>query len=76
MVFGGLQKNSLIDPDTKDYLLTITDTMGRMGEINRLTWDDVNFNQRYVTLYTRKKRGGGILRPGRFQRLTGCMRSF
>ena len=32
--------------------------MARCGEINKLTWDDVNFQQRYVTLYTRKKRGG------------------
>ena len=51
---------TVADPDTKDYLLTIRDTLGRMGEINRLTWDDVNFNQRYVTLYTRKKKGGNL----------------
>jgi len=48
------------DSDTQDYLLTIRDTMGCMGEINRLTWDDVNFNQRYVTLYTWKKKGGNL----------------
>jgi len=34
--------------------------MGRMGEINRLTWSDVNLEERYVVLYTRKKRGGHL----------------
>jgi integrase len=34
--------------------------MGRVGEINRLTWDDVNFQARYVVLYTRKKKGGDL----------------
>ncbi len=46
------------DPDTQDYLWTIKETMGRMGEINQLTWQDVNFDNLYVVLYTRKKRGG------------------
>lgn len=44
------------DPDVQDYLITIQDTMGRMSEINRLTWDDVDFARRFVTLYTRKKK--------------------
>ena len=48
------------DPDTQDYLYTITDTMGRMSEINRLTWKDVNFEERYTILYTRKKKGGHL----------------
>jgi integrase len=48
------------EPDTQDYLWTIALTMGRMGEINRLTWQDVNLEQRYVILYTRKKRGGHL----------------
>ena len=46
------------DQETKEYLLTIRDTMGRVNEINSLTWDDVNFEERYVILYTRKKKGG------------------
>lgn len=29
-----------------------------MGEINELTWDDVHLDDRYVVLYTRKKKGG------------------
>ncbi len=35
-------------------------TMGRMGEVNRLAWRDVNFDIRCVTLYTRKKKGGHL----------------
>lgn len=50
------------DPDTQDYLITISDTMGRVGEINRLCWDDVNLNaaKPFVILYTRKKKGGHL----------------
>jgi integrase len=51
---------SLADRDTQDYLWTIRDTMGRFSEINRLSWDDVNLEHRYVVLYTRKKRGGHL----------------
>jgi len=47
-------------PDTKDYLLAIRETMARVGEINRLTWSDVNFQERCVILYTRKKKGGNL----------------
>lgn len=48
------------DPDTHDYLICICDTMARMSEINCLTWQDVNLEQKYVILYTRKKRGGHL----------------
>lgn len=48
------------DRDTQDYLWVIGETMARMSEINRLTWDDINLDQRYVVLYTRKKRGGHL----------------
>ena len=34
--------------------------MGRMSEINNLTWQEVNLERRYVVLYTRKKRGGHL----------------
>lgn len=46
------------EPDTQDYLWTIALTMGRMSEVNRLTWQDVSLKGRYVVLYTRKKKGG------------------
>ncbi|MGA2958489.1 MAG: site-specific integrase [Thermodesulfobacteriota bacterium] len=48
------------DPETQDYLWVIKETMGRMSEINRLTWSDVDFEERCVILYTRKKRGGHL----------------
>jgi integrase len=48
------------DPDNQDYLWTIRETMGRVSEINRLTWDDVDFQDQSVTLYTRKKKGGHL----------------
>ncbi len=51
---------ALADRDVQDYLLTIRDTMGRMGEVNRLTWSDVNLEQRFVVLFTRKKKGGHL----------------
>lgn len=48
------------DPDTQDYLTVIRETMARVSELNRLTWDDVNLKDRYVVLYTRKKKGGSL----------------
>jgi integrase len=47
-------------PDTQDYLVAIMHTMGRMSEINRLTWEDVDFERRAIVLYTRKKKGGHL----------------
>jgi integrase len=47
-------------PDTQDYLWTISLTMGRMSEINRLTWHDIDLTARYVILYSRKKKGGHL----------------
>ncbi|WP_245619988.1 tyrosine-type recombinase/integrase [Desulfobacter vibrioformis] len=48
------------DKDTQDYLWTIFHSMGRMSEINRLTWQDIDFDERTIILYTRKKRGGHL----------------
>ncbi len=48
------------DQETQDYLWTIICTMGRMGEINNLKWSDVNLEERYLVLYTRKKKGGHL----------------
>ena len=48
------------EPEVQDYLWTIALTMGRMSEVNRLTWDDVDLDGRLVTLYTRKKKGGHL----------------
>ena len=48
------------DPDIQDYLWTIKETMARVSEVNRLTWEDVDFQGRSVVLYTRKKKGGHL----------------
>jgi len=45
-------------PDTPDYLETLQDTFGRISEINRLEWADVDFGQKSLVLYTRKIDGG------------------
>jgi len=51
---------AVADPDTQDYLWVIRETMARVSEVNRLTWEDVNLEARYVVLYTRKKKGGHL----------------
>jgi integrase len=48
------------DQDIKDYLMAVKDTMARVSEINRLTWDDVDLESKYLVLYTRKKKGGHL----------------
>ena len=51
---------NVAEGNTQNYLWVIRETMARVSEVNRLEWDDVNFNERYVTLYTRKKKGGNM----------------
>ena len=51
---------NVADADTQNYLWVIRETMARVSEVNRLEWDDVHFNGHYVTLYTRKKKGGNM----------------
>jgi len=51
---------SLADEDTQDYLWVIRETMARVSEVNRLEWDDVHLDERYLTLHTRKKKGGNL----------------
>ncbi|MEW6672854.1 MAG: site-specific integrase [Thermodesulfobacteriota bacterium] len=46
------------DPEAQQYLWCIVLTAARVGEINQLTWDDVDFNRNLVTLWTRKRKGG------------------
>ncbi len=50
----------LAPPDVQDYLWAIRETMARVSEINRLSWDDVDLNAKVVILYTRKKKGGHL----------------
>ena len=49
---------SVADPETQDYLWCMLLTAARVNEINSLIWDDVDFENRTVTLWTRKKKGG------------------
>ena len=51
---------ALANEEQQDYLWTIRDTMARSVEVNRLNWDDVSFKERYLVLYTRKKKGGHL----------------
>lgn len=51
---------ALAKPDDQDYLWSIIETMARVSEINRLTWDDVDLKNKTITLYTRKKKGGHL----------------
>lgn len=51
---------AVADPDTQEYLWVIRETMARVSEVNRLIWDDIDLENRYVVLYTRKKKGGHL----------------
>ncbi len=51
---------AMAEPETRDYLCVLRETMARVSEVNRLTWDDVNLQERHVILYTRKKKGGHL----------------
>jgi integrase len=44
--------------DDRDIILTCIHTLGRIDEVLRLRWQDVNFDLRSVTLWTRKRKGG------------------
>ena len=43
-----------------DLLICIYHTGGRIGEILKLAWEDVNFEKKSITLWTRKRRGGQL----------------
>lgn len=46
--------------DERDFIDVLYHLLARRSEIVRLTWEDVNFEQRWVRLYTRKRRGGEL----------------
>jgi integrase len=49
-------------PDEMDLILVLYHTLGRIGEVLRMTWEDVNLEQRWVRLWTRKRKGGELQR--------------
>jgi integrase len=48
------------DREDMDLILTLYHTAGRATEIMKLIWDDVNFEHRWIRLWTRKRRGGEL----------------
>ncbi|MFC1515560.1 tyrosine-type recombinase/integrase [Thermodesulfobacteriota bacterium] len=48
------------DFEDKDLIQTLYHTAGRISEILNLTWEDINFEQKWVRLWTRKRRGGEL----------------
>lgn len=44
--------------EQRDYLWCLRETLGRSRGINGLTWDDVDFNNKTLAFYTRKKKHG------------------
>jgi integrase len=44
--------------DEQDLLLVVIHTLGRIDEVLRMKWEDVNFEKRTVTLWTRKCKDG------------------
>lgn len=49
---------SVATKEQQDYLWCLRDTFGRSREINQLKWGHVNFEEKTITLYTRKKKYG------------------
>ena len=45
--------------EDRSFLLVLFHTLGRIDEVLRMRWEDVNFQERIVKLWTRKRRGGG-----------------
>ncbi|MFA5323346.1 MAG: tyrosine-type recombinase/integrase [Smithella sp.] len=44
--------------DEKDIFLCCLHTLGRIDEVLRMAWEDVNLDKRIITLWTRKRKGG------------------
>jgi len=44
--------------DEKELLIVLLHTLARIDEVLRLTWEDINFEKRILTKWTRKTHGG------------------
>ena len=51
---------SLASKEYRDYLITFLHTAGRMREINKLKWEDVNLTEDYLVLRTRKAKNSDV----------------
>jgi integrase len=54
-----MAKIMLAAGEDRPFLLTMFHTLGCLDEILRLRWEDINFQEHVVKLWTRKRRGGG-----------------
>jgi integrase len=52
---------SLATPEQREYLIVVSHTLARVREINRLKWDDVNLDEGYIILRTRKSKNSDIV---------------
>jgi len=46
--------------DERDFLDALYHLLAHKSEVVRLTWEDVNLEQHWMKLYTRKRRGGEL----------------
>lgn len=54
---------NLATRDQLDFIEVLLHTGARLSEVCALTWDDINFQNSTITLWTRKRKGGN-LEPG------------
>ncbi|MDA3971829.1 MAG: tyrosine-type recombinase/integrase [Desulfobulbaceae bacterium] len=46
--------------DDADFLLVMFNTLARKGEVSKLRWEDIDFDQERIRLFTRKRKGGEL----------------
>lgn len=59
--FEDVKKTLEVATDSeRAYMIALLHTMGRMREIHKLKWEDVNFKDNYLVLRTRKARNSNV----------------
>ncbi len=53
-----MQRLLLAAGENRPFILTLYHTLGRIDEVLRLRWSDINFQDRMITIWTRKRKGG------------------